>query len=52
MNEGLRLGMFVAGVVMAAVPVSLGIGFGIFLFKELRKERLLRDAPPDGGGKQ
>ena len=52
MNEGLRLGMFVGGVVMAAVPVTLGVTFAVFLFKEYRKERLLRDASPDGGSKQ
>ncbi len=42
-NEGLRLGLFLGGVIMAAVPVSLGIGFGIFLFKQLKKERLHGD---------
>jgi hypothetical protein len=47
MNEGLRLGMFVGGVVMAAVPVAVGIGFGVFLFREFKKERLLREAPPE-----
>ena len=52
MNEGLRLGMFVGGVVMAAVPVAVAVGFGVFLLKEFRKERLLRDASHDGGSKQ
>ena len=51
MNEGLRLGMFVGGVVMAAVPVAVAIGFGVFLFREFKKERLqeqlLREAPPE-----
>ena len=31
--------MFLGGVVMAAVPVLLGIAFGIFLYKQLKKER-------------
>ncbi len=39
-NEGLRLGLFLGGVIMAAVPVSLGIASGIFLFKQFKKERL------------
>ena len=50
MNEGLRLGLFIGGVVMAAVPVAVGIGFGVFLFKEFRKERLSREATSDRGG--
>jgi len=37
-QSGLRLGLFFAGAVMAAVPVSVGIGFAIFLFRELWKE--------------
>lgn len=40
-NEGLRLGLFLGGVIMAAVPVSFGIACGIFLFKQFKKERLL-----------
>ena len=43
MNEGLRLGMFIGGVVMSAIPIAVGIGFGIFLFKQLKKERLQGD---------
>ena len=38
-NEGLRLGMFFGGVVMALVPVIFGIAGAIFLFKKYREER-------------
>jgi hypothetical protein len=38
-NEGLRLGLFLGGVVMAAVPVTFGIAGMIFLFKKYREER-------------
>ena len=38
-NEGLRLGLFLGGLVMAAVPVSVGIAAMIFLFKKYREER-------------
>lgn len=37
--EGLRLGMFVGGVVMAAFPVMVGVGLVVFLLKEYRNER-------------
>jgi hypothetical protein len=33
MNEGLRLGMFLGGLIMAAVPVSLGIGVGVYVLR-------------------
>ena len=49
-NEGLRLGLFLGGVIMAAVPVSLGIWFGIFLFKEFKKERLQAEEAHEQGG--
>ena len=39
MNEGLRLGMFFAGLLMAAVPVTVGIAGMVFLFKKYREER-------------
>ena len=38
-NEGLRLGMFLGGLVMAAVPVTVGIAGIVFLFKKYREER-------------
>jgi len=38
-NEGLRLGMFFAGLLMASVPVTFGIAGMIFLFKKYREER-------------
>lgn len=46
-NDGLRLGLFLGGLVMAAVPVSVGIGFAVFLFKEFKKERSLGERAPD-----
>ena len=49
-NEGLRLGLFLGGVIMAAVPVSLGIAFGIFLFKQFKKERLHGEGAHEQGG--
>ena len=39
-NEGLRLGLFLAGLLMAAVPVSLGVAFFVFLFKEFKRDRM------------
>lgn len=43
MNEGLRLGMFLGGLIMAAVPVSLGIGIGIYVFRQYRLQRSAHD---------
>ena len=51
-NEGLRLGMFLGGLVVAAVPVAVGVGGIIFLFKEYRKERSLAGRASDQGGAQ
>ncbi len=39
MNEGLRLGMLLAGLLVAAVPLIFGIAAIIFLFKKYREER-------------
>ncbi len=49
-NEGLRLGLFLGGVIMAAVPVSLGVACGIFLFKQYKKERLEGAGAPEQKG--
>jgi hypothetical protein len=38
-NEGLRLGMFLGGLLMAAVPITFGIAAIMFLFKKYREER-------------
>ncbi|SUZ68432.1 uncharacterized protein METZ01_LOCUS21286, partial [marine metagenome] len=38
-NEGLRLGMFLGGLLMAAVPIAFGIAAIMFLFKKYREER-------------
>ena len=33
-QSGLKFGLFFAGVVMAGDPVSVGIGFAVFLVRE------------------
>jgi hypothetical protein len=38
-NEGLRLGMFLGGLIMAAVPVSLGLGVGIYVLRRYLHDR-------------
>ena len=38
-NEGLRLGMFFGGLLMAVVPVTFGIAGRMFRFKKFRVER-------------
>jgi len=38
-NEGLKLGLMLGGLLMAAVPVIFGIAAIIFLFKKYREER-------------
>lgn len=43
-NEGLRLGMFLAGLLMASVPLSLAIGIGVYALR-----RHLRQNGPPGG---
>jgi hypothetical protein len=35
--EGLTLGMFVAGLVMSAAPIALGIWIVVFLLREMRR---------------
>lgn len=39
MDDGLRTGMFLAGVVMAAAPVALGIAITVWLVRMYRRER-------------
>lgn len=46
MNEGLRLGMFWGGLIMASVPVSLGIGIAIYV---LRRHLKRGGRTTDGG---
>jgi hypothetical protein len=36
--------MFLAGVLMSAVPIGLGVAFGVFLYRELKKDRAQREA--------
>lgn len=38
-HDGLMLGMFYGGLVMAAVPVSLGLGVGIYVLKRYLQGR-------------
>ncbi len=38
-NEGLRLGLMLGGLLMAVVPVAVGIAAIIFLFKKYREEQ-------------
>ena len=38
-NEGLRLGLMLGGLLMAAIPIIFGIAAIIFLFKRYREER-------------
>lgn len=39
MHDGLRLGMFLGGLIMAAVPVSLGIGVGLYVLRRHLTDR-------------
>jgi len=32
-TEGLRLGMFFGGLIMASVPMGLGVGIGIYVLR-------------------
>ena len=38
-NEGLRLGLMLGGLLMAAIPIIFGTAAIIFLFKKYREER-------------
>lgn len=33
MHDGLRLGMFLGGLLMASVPVLFGLGVGVYVLK-------------------
>jgi hypothetical protein len=37
--DGLQWGMFVGGAVMAAVPVTLGIGIGVYVLRQYLRTR-------------
>ena len=45
MDDGLRLGMFLGGLIMAAVPVSFGIGVGLYVLKRHISARDPHDTP-------
>ena len=47
-NEGLRLGMFLGGLIMAAVPVGLGVGIGIYALRRHLSRRASSSASQDG----
>lgn len=50
MNEGLRLGMFFGGLIMALVPISLGIGIGVYVLRRYLDDRATGDPDGSGGG--
>ncbi|HUH13959.1 MAG TPA: hypothetical protein VMK65_12670 [Longimicrobiales bacterium] len=39
MSEGLMSGMFWGGVLLSSVPISLGIGIGIYVLRRYLAER-------------
>lgn len=39
MNDGLRLGMFLGGLLMAMVPITLTVGAGIWALRRHRRDR-------------
>lgn len=43
--DGLRLGMILGGLIMASVPVSFGLGVGIYVLR-----RYLADRDPGSHG--
>jgi len=44
-HDGLMIGMFYGGVVMALVPVSLGVGVAIYVLRRYLEGR--NASPPD-----
>ncbi len=38
--------MFLGGLLMAVVPVSVGVAFFVFFYKEFKKDRLLAESSP------
>ena len=44
-TEGLRLGMFLGGLIMAAVPVGLGVAIGIYVLRRHLAGRQPSDSP-------
>jgi len=38
-HDGMALGMFLGGLIMALVPVSLGVGVGIYVLKRYLEAR-------------
>ena len=46
-TDGLMVGMFFGGLIMAIVPVSLGLGVGIYVLKRYLKGRSISSTAPD-----
>jgi hypothetical protein len=46
MDHGVMVGMFIGGVVMMAPPVLLGVGIGVYVYRQWRAGKL-RDGSPD-----
>lgn len=40
-RESLRLGMFIAGVLLAAIPVTIGVSMGFLVVRGMREDRRL-----------
>jgi hypothetical protein len=45
-DGGLELGMFLGGLLMALVPISITIGLGIWALKERQRARALAAPEP------
>ncbi|HUG01480.1 MAG TPA: hypothetical protein VML95_06420 [Longimicrobiales bacterium] len=46
MRPELMTGMFWAGMLLASLPVALGIWITVFVVRQMRAERELSDYPP------
>lgn len=46
-HHGLMQGMFYGGIVMALVPVSLGVGVGIYVLKRYLESRRVSERKHD-----
>lgn len=46
-HDGLMVGMFYGGLIMALVPVSLGVGVGIYALKRYFGGRASSSKDPD-----
>jgi hypothetical protein len=46
MNHGLMNGMFWAGVLLSSIPVLLGVGIAVYVFRIWQTQRV-RTQPPE-----